>query len=189
MNDLVSHSAVELLALLSSRKISPLELAEEHIRQTDKLNPQLNALIDFDADRVREQATALNQAGTAPGMLSGLPMSVKASISGPGHRCETGSLLNQGHIPATDAIIVSRMRQAGAVVLGTTNCPEFLMAYETDNCLYGRTSNPWDLQRTAGGSSGGESAAIAAGLSPLGLGSDLAISLRGPAADHRLGGS
>jgi Asp-tRNA(Asn)/Glu-tRNA(Gln) amidotransferase A subunit family amidase len=181
MNSVVLRSAVEMLTMLRARKISPLELAEEHIRQIDRLNPQLNALIDFDADRVRAQATALNTARTAPGMLSGLPMSVKASISVAGHRCEIGSLLNQGHAPTTDAIIVSRMRQAGAVVLGTTNCPEFLMAYETDNRLYGRTSNPWDLQRTAGGSSGGESAAIAAGLSACGFGSDSGGSVREPA--------
>jgi Asp-tRNA(Asn)/Glu-tRNA(Gln) amidotransferase A subunit family amidase len=170
-----------MLAMLSARKISPLELAEEHIQQIDRLNPQLNALIDFDADRVRAQAVALGQVRSVPGPLSGLPMSVKASISVAGHRCETGSLLNQGHTPITDAIIVSRMRQAGAVVLGTTNCPEFLMAYETDNRLYGRTSNPWDLQRTAGGSSGGESAAIAAGLSAGGFGSDSGGSVREPA--------
>jgi len=181
MSDVVLRSAVEMLAMLSARKISALELAEEHIRQIERLNPQLNALIDFDADRVREQAAALDRVGNVPGMLAGLPMSVKASISVAGHRCETGSLLNQGHTPTIDAIIVSRMRQAGAVVLGTTNCPEFLMAYETDNRLYGRTNNPWDLQRTAGGSSGGESAAIAAGLSAGGFGSDGGGSVREPA--------
>ncbi len=181
MSDVVLRSAVEMLALLNACKISPLELAEEHIRQIQRLNPQLNALIDFDADRVRAQASALDQARSTPGMLWGLPMSVKASISVAGHRCEIGSLLNQGHTPTTDAIIVSRMRQAGAIVLGTTNCPEFLMAYETDNRLYGRTSNPWDLERTAGGSSGGESAAIAAGLSAAGFGSDSGGSVREPA--------
>jgi Asp-tRNA(Asn)/Glu-tRNA(Gln) amidotransferase A subunit family amidase len=181
MSHVVLRSAVEMLELLSARKISTRELGEEHIRQIERLNPQLNALIDFDADRVRAQAAALDGARGAPGMLAGLPMSVKASISVAGHRCETGSLLSQGHTPSTDAIIVSRMRQAGAVVLGTTNCPEFLMAYETDNRLYGRTSNPWDLERTAGGSSGGESAAIAAGLSAGGFGSDSGGSVREPA--------
>jgi Asp-tRNA(Asn)/Glu-tRNA(Gln) amidotransferase A subunit family amidase len=180
MSDVTLCSAVKMLALLSARTISPLELAEEHIRQIQRLNPQLNALIDFDADRVRAQAVAL-QAKSSSGMLFGLPMTVKASISVAGHRCETGSLLNEGHTPVADAIVVSRMRQAGAVVLGTTNCPEFLMAYETDNRLYGRTSNPWDLERTAGGSSGGESAAIAAGLSACGFGSDSGGSVREPA--------
>jgi Asp-tRNA(Asn)/Glu-tRNA(Gln) amidotransferase A subunit family amidase len=181
MSGVVLRSAVDMLSMLRAREISALELADEHIRQIERLNPQLNAFIDFDADRVRAQAAAQDQAGEACGLLSGLPMSVKASISVAGHRCETGSLLNKGHIPAADAVIVSRMRQAGAVVLGTTNCPEFLMAYETDNRVYGRTSNPWDLERTAGGSSGGESAAIAAGLSAGGLGSDSGGSVREPA--------
>jgi Asp-tRNA(Asn)/Glu-tRNA(Gln) amidotransferase A subunit family amidase len=180
MNDLVSHSAVEMLALLASKKISPLELAEEHIRQIDKLNPQLNAIIDFDPDRIRTQAIALEQS-SIHSPLHGLPMTIKASISVAGHRCETGSLINKGHIPREDAVIVARMRQAGAIVLGTTNCPEFLMAYETNNRLYGPTSNPWDLTRTAGGSSGGESAAIAAGLSSCGFGSDGGGSVREPA--------
>jgi Asp-tRNA(Asn)/Glu-tRNA(Gln) amidotransferase A subunit family amidase len=181
MNNLVLRPAVEMLSMLRAREISSIELAEEHIRQIDRLNPQLNALIDFDPDRVLAQAAFQDEAGETSGILSGLPMSVKASISVAGHRCETGSLLNQEHTPATDAIIVSRMRHAGAVVLGTTNCPEFLMAYETDNRIYGRTSNPWDLERTAGGSSGGESAAIAAGLSAGGFGSDSGGSVREPA--------
>ena len=181
MSDLVLKSAVDLLAMISARKLSPLELAEEHLLQIKRLNPQLNALIDFDEQRVRAQARALDQSPAQPGPLHGLPMTVKASIAVAGHRCETGSLLNKGHIPAEDAVIVTRMRQAGAVVLGTTNCPEFLMAYETDNRLYGRTSNPWDLTRTSGGSSGGESAAIAAGLSACGFGSDGGGSVREPA--------
>ncbi len=181
MSDVVLRSAVEMLGMLRARKISPLELAEEHIRQIQRLNPQLNALIDFDAERVRMQAAAIDDCESTPGAIAGLPMSVKASISVTGHRCETGSLLNEGHKPTTDAVIVSRMRKAGAVVLGTTNCPEFLMAYETDNRLYGRTSNPWDLERTAGGSSGGESAAVAAGLSAGGFGSDGGGSVRVPA--------
>jgi len=180
MSDLVLHSAVEMLAMLDARKISPLELAEEHIRHIERLNPQLNALIDFDADRVRAQAAALERT-RQQGPLNGLPMTVKASISVAGHRCETGSLIHKGRIPRLDAIIVARMRRAGAVVLGTTNCPEFLMAYETDNRIYGRTSNPWDLTRTAGGSSGGEAAAIAAGLSAGGFGSDGGGSVRTPA--------
>ncbi|GGA64558.1 amidase [Edaphobacter acidisoli] len=180
MSDLLTKPAVELLSLLDSRKISPLELAEEHIRQIEKLNPQLNALVDFDPARVRAQAAALERSSTK-GPLHGLPITVKASISVAGHRCETGSLINKGHTPTEDAVIVARARKAGAIILGTTNCPEFLMAYETDNLLYGRTANPWDLTRTAGGSSGGESAAIAAGMSAAGFGSDGGGSVRTPA--------
>lgn len=181
MSDLVLQSAVDLLAMISARKLSPLELAEEHILQIKRLNPQLNAFIDFDEQRVRAQAIALDKITTPTGPLHGLPMSIKACIAVAGHRCETGSLLHKDHTPHEDAVIVARMKQAGAIVLGTTNCPEFLMAYETDNHLYGRTSNPWDLTRTAGGSSGGESAAIAAGLSTCGFGSDGGGSVREPA--------
>ncbi|MDT7810433.1 MAG: amidase, partial [Acidobacteriaceae bacterium] len=131
--------------------------------------------------RVREQARALQDAGGARGPLFGLPMTVKASIATAGYRCELGSLLHRGHVPRENATVVDRAIQVGAVILGTTNCPEFLMAYETDNRLYGRTANPWNTERTAGGSSGGEAAAIAAGLSAAGLGSDSGGSVREPA--------
>lgn len=181
MNDLLIQPAVKLLAMLSRGSISARELAEEHIRRIDHLNPQLNAIVDFDADRVREQARRLDFTTDSRGPLHGLPVTVKSSISVAGHRCEIGSLLNQGHEPTEDAEVVARLRAAGAVILGTSNCPEFLMAYDTENRLYGRTSNPWDLSRTSGGSSGGESAAIAAGLSAGGLGSDSGGSIREPA--------
>ncbi len=176
MSGLTEQSATQLLLQLRERKISPAELAGEHIRRIEALNPCLNAVIDFDAERVREQARKANC-----GPLAGLPVTVKSSISTAGHRCEVGSTLNRGNVPTEDAVVVRRLRDAGAVILGTTNCPEFLMAYETDNLLYGRTANPWDLDYTAGGSSGGESCAIAAGLSAAGLGSDSGGSVRAPA--------
>jgi Asp-tRNA(Asn)/Glu-tRNA(Gln) amidotransferase A subunit family amidase len=181
VTDLLIKPAVDLLALLSRGSISALELAEEHVRRIEELNPQLNAIVDFDADRVREQARRLDLTTGARGPLHGLPVTVKSSISVAGHRCEIGSLLNQGNKPTEDAEVVARLRAAGAIILGTSNCPEFLMAYDTENRLYGRTSNPWDLTRTSGGSSGGESAAIAAGLSAGGLGSDSGGSVREPA--------
>lgn len=181
MSNLTLRPAVELLAMLRESKISSLELAEEFIRQIERLNPTLNALVDFDPDRVRAQAKALTASNTPRGPLHGLPVTVKSSISIAQHRCEIGSTLNRGSIPTQDAPVVARLRAAGAIILGATNCPEFLMAYETDNLLYGRTNNPWDLTRTPGGSSGGESAAIAAGLSAGGLGSDSGGSVREPA--------
>jgi Asp-tRNA(Asn)/Glu-tRNA(Gln) amidotransferase A subunit family amidase len=169
-------SAVEQLALLRQGKISAVELAEEHIRQIERLNPRLNALVEFDPERVRAEAREAKQ-----GPLAGLPVTVKSSIEVKGYRCEIGSLLNRGHMAHADAESVARLRSAGATVLATTNCPELLMAYETDNLLYGRTCNPWDLERTSGGSSGGEASAIAAGLSAGGLGSDSGGSVREPA--------
>lgn len=176
MHGLTQQSAVQLLSLLREKKISPLEIAEEHIRRIETLNPDLNALVDFEPERVREQARKVRG-----GPLAGLPVTVKSSIATAGYRCEVGSTLNRGNVPTEDAVVVSRLKAAGAVILGTTNCPEFLMAYETDNLLYGRTSNPWNLDYTAGGSSGGESCAIAAGLSAAGLGSDSGGSVREPA--------
>jgi Asp-tRNA(Asn)/Glu-tRNA(Gln) amidotransferase A subunit family amidase len=168
--------AITQLALLEQRKISPLELADEYIAQIERLNPLLNAIIDFDAERVRTQARQIRS-----GTLAGLPLTIKSSIAVQGHRCEIGSVLNRDKISDRDAEAVGRLRSNGAVFLGATNCPEFLMAYETDNLLYGRTNNPWDLKHSAGGSSGGEAAAIAAGLSAGGLGSDSGGSVRVPA--------
>lgn len=168
--------ATEQLALLQKKKISSMELAEEYIRQIERLNPVLNAFVEFDPDAIRAQAQC-----NVEGPLAGLPLSIKATISIEGYRCEIGSALHRGKIATDDAEAVARLRAAGATLLGTTNCPEFLMAYETDNLLYGRTSNPWNTAHSAGGSSGGEAAAIASGMSAGGLGSDSGGSVREPA--------
>ncbi len=176
MTDIVFLSATEQLRLLHSGQVSPLELAEAHISQIQRLNPLLGAIIDFDPDLVRAQARS-----TQHGKLGGLPMTIKSSIATKGYRCEIGSRLHRDERPSADAEAVAALRRNGAVILGTTNCPEFLMAYETENALYGRTRNPWSLEYSAGGSSGGEAAAIAAGLSAAGLGSDSGGSVRIPA--------
>lgn len=181
MKPVTQQSACELLVLLRTKKISALELVDEYIRQIERLDPQINALVDFDSERVRQQARASDNSASAKGALAGLPVTVKSSISTVGHRCEIGSLVNKGSVPAKDATVVKRLRAADAVILGTTNCPEYLMAYVTENLLHGRTNNPWNLDYTPGGSSGGESAAIAAGMSAGGLGSDSGGSVRVPA--------
>ena len=177
------ESATRQLELLRSGEISVVELAEAHIQQIERLNPQLNVFADFDAERVRDRARKHDawRGQRARRPLFGLPVTVKSSIATRGLKCEIGSLLHEGEIPAQDAVVVARLRAAGALILGTTNCPEFLMAYETDNLLHGQTRNPWNLECTPGGSSGGESAAIAAGLSAAGLGSDSGGSVRVPA--------
>ena len=168
--------------MLRTGELSIAELAEAHLRQIERLNPALNVFADFDAERVRAQARTLEaQPVSTHGPLHGLPVTVKSSIATAGYKCEIGSLNHRGDIPREDAVVVARLRAAGALILGTTNCPEFLMAYETANDLHGRTRNPWDLDRTPGGSSGGESSAIAAGMSAAGLGSDSGGSVRVPA--------
>ena len=174
--DVALLSAVDQLAFLREGRISVVELAEEHIRRIESIDPLLNAFVDFDADRVRQQARE-----NRDGRLSGLCVTVKSSIEVAGHRCEIGSLLRRGTVATSDAEAVARLRREGAIILGTTNCPEFLMAYETDNLLDGRTNNPWDTRCSAGGSSGGEAAAVAAGLSAAGIGSDSGGSVREPA--------
>jgi Asp-tRNA(Asn)/Glu-tRNA(Gln) amidotransferase A subunit family amidase len=181
VNELVLVSATQQLELLRMGRVSIVELAEAHIRQIERLNPVINAIVDFDAERVRAQARALDGTKSARGPLHGLPVTIKSSISVAGYLCEIGSLIQRGDKPKKDAEVVARLRAAGALILGTTNCPEFLMAYETDNLLHGRTNNPWDLERSPGGSSGGESAAIAACMSAAGLGSDSGGSVRLPA--------
>jgi amidase len=179
--ELVLAPATRQLELLRARQVSVVELAEAHIGQIERLNPALNVFADFDAERVRVQARSMDAVRDGRGALHGLPVTVKSSIATAGYRCEIGSLLYKGDTPREDAVVVARLRAAGALILGTTNCPELLMAYETANDLYGRTRNPWDLERSPGGSSGGESAAIAAGLSAAGLGSDSGGSVRVPA--------
>jgi Asp-tRNA(Asn)/Glu-tRNA(Gln) amidotransferase A subunit family amidase len=177
-------SAAQIASDIRTKSISPVEVAHTHLGRIERLNPKLNAFVDWQVERVMEQACASEKAvlrGDDLGPLHGVPLSIKASIDVAGHRCEAGTSLRAGHVAEQDAPLVSRLRAAGAVILGVTNSPELLMAWETDNLLYGRTNNPWDLARTPGGSSGGESAAIAAGLSAGGVGSDGGGSIREPA--------
>lgn len=170
--------------LVREKQISPVELIAAHLARIERLNPALNAITCLDPESALAQARRAEAAiigGKALGPLHGVPVTIKSSIDVRGMKCECGSKLRQGRVAERDAPLVARLRNAGAIVLGTTNVPDLLMAYESDNLLYGRTNNPWDLQRTPGGSSGGESAAIAAGLSAAGFGSDGGGSVRVPA--------
>jgi len=184
MSELTSLSAVEMAKLVRTKRVSPAELVEAHLRHIEKVNPALNAFACLDRGAAREQARAAEAAvirGDRARILLGVPLTIKSSIDVAGLRCECGTRLRQGRTAASDATVVARLKAAGAVILGTTNVPELLMAYETDNFLYGRTNNPWDSERTPGGSSGGEAAAIAAGCSAGGMGSDGGGSIRVPA--------
>ena len=184
MNELCFLPAVSMATQIRQKKLSPVELADAHLARIDKLNPKLNAYVHVDPERVRREARAAENyvlSGEALGPLHGVPVSIKSCIEVVGYRCEAGTRLRQGFIAKQDAPLVARLRAAGAIVLGVTNTPELLMAWETNNLIYGRTNNPWDLSRTPGGSSGGEAAAIAAGMSAGGIGSDGGGSIRVPA--------
>jgi Asp-tRNA(Asn)/Glu-tRNA(Gln) amidotransferase A subunit family amidase len=184
MNDLTFLSAVELALQIRRKNLSPIEAVNTYLAQIEKLNSQLNAFVQIDAERARKSAAEAESAvmrNQTIGPLHGVPVSIKSSISVAGLRCEAGSRLRSGFVARKDAVLVERLKNAGAIILGATNTPEFLMAWETDNLLYGRTNNPWNLERTAGGSSGGESAAIAACMSAGGVGSDGGGSIRVPA--------
>jgi Asp-tRNA(Asn)/Glu-tRNA(Gln) amidotransferase A subunit family amidase len=187
LDDIVYLSLTEMAKSILAKKISPVQLIDAHLSRIGELHPKLNAFITVDAERARAQAKSAEIAlGSASksnsiGPLHGVPISIKSSIDVAGLPSECGSALRKGYVPSEDAPLVARLREAGAIILGNTNVPEFLMAYETDNLLYGRTNNPWDLSRTPGGSSGGEAAAIAAGCSAGGVGSDGGGSIRIPA--------
>ena len=184
MSTLTFLPAVVMAEQIRDRKISPVELVDAHLAQIKKLNLKLNAFVEVDAQRVQQTAHDAEIAvmqGKKLGPLHGVPISIKSSIEVSGLPCESGTRLRAGFVAAQDAPLVARLRAAGAIVLGVTNTPELLMAWETDNLLYGRTNSPWHLERTPGGSSGGEAAAIAAGMSAGGVGSDGGGSIRVPA--------
>lgn len=184
MRDLTFLPAVTLAQYIREKKVSAVEIAEAHLKKIERLNPKLNAFVEVDAERVRREARNADAAvmgGRALGPLHGVPVSIKSSIGVAGMKCEAGTRLRAGIVASHDAPLVARLRKAGAIMLGLTNTPEILMAWETDNSLYGRTNSPWDLERTPGGSSGGEAAAIAAGMSAGGVGSDGGGSIRVPA--------
>jgi Asp-tRNA(Asn)/Glu-tRNA(Gln) amidotransferase A subunit family amidase len=188
MSELNFLTAGEMAEGVRAGRISPVELVDAHIARIEQVNPKLNAFVRTDFERARDQALAAETVAVAArgksntlGPLHGVPITMKSSIDVAGYPSECGSRLRKGIVATTDAPLVARLRAAGAIILGSTNVPEFLMAYETDNLVYGRTNSPWDLARTPGGSSGGEAAAIAAGCSAGGVGSDGGGSIRIPA--------
>ncbi len=172
-------SLVEMAELVRKRQVSPLELVDAHLQQIEKHNPAVNAFVIRMDEQAREAARQAENA-THIGPLHGVPVTVKDSYDMDGHPTACGSRFFQSLRARSDAAAVQRLRDAGAIILGKTNCPEFLANYESDNFVTGRTNNPWDLERTPGGSSGGESAAIASFMSAGGIGSDGGGSIRVP---------
>jgi Asp-tRNA(Asn)/Glu-tRNA(Gln) amidotransferase A subunit family amidase len=184
MNSFPYGTIAEITREIHSKNVSTVEIVELHLKRIETLQPKLNAFVHINAEIAREQARAAECAvthGAHLGLLHGVPLSIKSCIDVAGWPCPAGSLLRKEYIPKQDAPLVSRLRAAGAILLGNTNTPEFLMAYETNNRITGKTSNPWNLAHSAGGSSGGEAAAIASGCSTGGVGSDGGGSIRVPA--------
>ncbi|MFM0013006.1 amidase [Paraburkholderia sediminicola] len=183
-SELFNLDATRLAELIRTREVSPVEVVQAHLDRIHAVDPKVNAIVTV-ADGALQAAKAAEAAvlsGQALGPLHGVPFTAKDSIDTAGVATQRGSPIFKGRVPDADATSVARLKNAGGILLAKTNLPEFSYWIESDNLLSGRSNNPWDLERTPGGSSGGESAAIAAGMSPLGLGTDLAISVRGPAA-------
>jgi amidase len=163
-DELIYASATALAKAIRAKKVSSVEVIEAHLKRIEAINPKLNAVVQLTADTARAEAQAADAAlarGDITGPLHGVPVTIKDNIEMAGRVCTVGTKGRTSFIPTQDATVVTRLRAAGAVVLGKTNLPELGLAFESDNLIYGRTNNPYDLSRTPGGSSGGEAAIIA----------------------------
>lgn len=186
MTDVFFRSAADVAALVRAGRLSARELAEMALDRIEAINPAVHAVVETCRSAALEAAAAADRAtarGEPVGALHGVPMTIKEAFQVAGMRSTWGSPLFAGHVAGRDAVVVRRLREAGAVLLGTTNVPPMLAdVSQTANEIYGRTLNPWDPTRTPGGSTGGGAASVAAGLAYLEYGSDLAGSIRIPAA-------
>jgi aspartyl-tRNA(Asn)/glutamyl-tRNA(Gln) amidotransferase subunit A len=184
MNEDICYSdAVALAERIRLKDISPVEVVRAHLARIEAINPKLNAIVAFPEgalDRAREAEAAISR-GESWGPLHGVPFTVKDCVDTEGVRTTRGSKLFSNYVPTADATVVKRLKDSGGIFIAKTNMPEFALWWETSNLVYGRTENPWMHGRTPGGSSGGEAAAIASGLSPMGVGSDVGGSIREPA--------
>jgi amidase len=180
--ELVQNSLSRIAEMIRSRVVSPVEVVEAHVAQISKLNPQLNAIVTVSPnllEHAREAEAALTS-GASLGELHGVPVTIKDTIETAGLRTTSGSKLRATYVPAHDAPSVALLKSAGAIILGKTNAAEMAMDYTADNLVFGRTNHPLNKSLTPGGSSGGEAVAISSFMSPGGLGSDLAGSIRIP---------
>ena len=183
--DAAYWSTGDAAAAIRAGRVSSRDYLELLLDRVERLNPPLNTVVTLDAERARSEADAADRAlteGRDPGPLHGVAMTIKDSFQTIGMRTTSGAPELSGHIPEVDAVPVARLRAAGAVIFGKTNLPIYAGDTQSYNAVFGQTNNPWNLERTPGGSSGGSAAALAAGLTPLELGSDIGGSIRGPAS-------
>src|SRR3954467_12890568 len=183
--DLCFLPATELVAMMRSKKVSAREVMQAHLAQIDRVNPKVNAIITLVADRAMADAAKADEAiarGRPLGPLHGLPVAHKDLVDTAGIRTTRGSPFFRDNVPTKDALIVQRIRAAGAITCGKTNTPEFGAGSQTFNTVFGATRNPYDVTKTCGGSSGGAAVSLASGMVPIADGSDLGGSLRNPAA-------
>ena len=184
MDEIIYQSASELARAIRGKEVSSSEVVDAHFKRIAEVNPKINAVVLLTEESARARAREADEAlarGEVWGPLHGVPVTIKDAFEMAGAVSVGGTKGRAGFIPQEDATGVKRYKEAGAVILGKTNTPEISLAFESDNLVYGQTKNPYDLSRTPGGSSGGEAAAIASCMSPLGLGSDAGGSIRLPA--------
>ena len=176
-------SATEIGSRIASRSVSAREVVEAHLERIEEINPRLNAVVQICGDRALEEADMADKEisdGNRTGALHGVPMTLKDSLDTEGVISTWGTLGRKGYVPDKDAVLVSRLRREGAILLGKTNTPELTLAADTNNLVYGRTANPYDEALSPGGSSGGAAAIIASAGSPFDIGSDTGGSIRIP---------
>ena len=178
-------SATELMAGYVAGRFTPLDAIDSVLERIDDVNPLVNAVVTSDADGARRAAAASaerHRTGKPLSAIDGVPITVKDNIPVKGMRSTWGSRVFANYTPEADELPIARLRNAGGIIVGKTNCPEFTLQGYTDNVLFGPTRNPWNLALTPGGSSGGAVTAVAAGLGPVAIGTDGGGSIRRPAS-------
>jgi len=181
----LTASLRQIIAALEAKDVSARELLDAHLERIERLDGPINAVVTLDVTRARESASTIDQqraSGATVGVLAGVPTTIKDAIATEGIRSTGGAVELRDHIPVEDATVVTKLRDEGAVIFGKTNLPRWSADYQSYNELFGTTNNPWDLQRTPGGSSGGAAAAVAMGFSPFEIGTDIGGSIRLPAS-------
>ncbi len=184
MDDLIYESAVKIADRIKKKEVSSLEVVSAYLDRIDSINSSLNSVVQICSERAINEAKLADKAieeGNTIGPLHGVPFTLKDSLDAEGIISSAGTQGRSSFIPEKDATVTSRLRKAGGILLGKTNTPEFTLAAETDNLVYGRSNNPYNTKKMPGGSSGGSAATVAAGGSPLDIGSDTRGSIRLPA--------